>query len=441
MNTREISRRALLVQGSAALAALAFLRLPEVALAFPTRPGEEVIPWLDQPTPDPRPPDAIQFQWEKLNSWITPNDQFFVVYHYNKPVIAPQDWRLEISGLVKRPRTLTLAELKALPRREITATLECGGNNGFPWFVGGVSNATWAGTPLAPVLQEAGILDQTKDVVFWGADTGTETVRDLQVTEQFARSMSPTDALNPNNLLCYEMNGQPLPEIHGYPVRLIAPGWYGVAHVKWLQRIEALGTHYEGRFMGRDYVTIREAQQDGTTVARFTSVGSQNLKSAPAKVTSQDGAYRIVGAAWGAPIARVEVQVDRGPWLPTTIEDGKGVDFTWKIWSLDWGNPASGEHTITSRAIDTRGNVQPSPDDPVIANKKTYWENNGQITRRVLTGEAGDLAWETAFQTAHGRLPTAADRADRAWSLAFAQAHGRPPTDDEWRRHAIGALQ
>jgi hypothetical protein len=210
--------------------------------------------------------------------------------------------------------------------------------------------------------------------------------------------------------------------------------------VKWLRRIEVLGTRYEGRFMGRDYVTMRTAQQDGQTVARFTSVGRARLKSAPAKVTVQDGAYRIVGAAWGAPIARVEVRIDGGPWIPASLDEGKGAAHAWTIWTLDWPNPPSGEHAITSRAIDAQGNVQPAPDDPLIANKLTYWESNGQITRRVLTGAAADLDWATAFQQAQGRWPSAADRADRAWSLQFTQANGRPPTDAEWRLHALGQL-
>jgi DMSO/TMAO reductase YedYZ molybdopterin-dependent catalytic subunit len=424
--------------GGAALAGLAFLRIPEVALAFETRPGERVVPWLDRPTADPRPPDAVQLQWEELSSWRTPNDKFMVVYHYDKPVIAAQDYRLEISGLVERPQTYTLADLQALPRREVAFTIECGGNNGFPWFLGGVSNATWAGTPLAPLLKQAGIMDQARDVVFWGADTGQQTVRDRQFTERFARSMAPDDALGPDHLLCYEMNGQPLPPIHGYPVRLLAPGWYGVANVKWLQRIEVLGTRYEGNFMGRDYVTIREEPQDGLTVARFTSVGRRRIKSAPAKVTVQDGAYRILGAAWGARIARVEVQVDGGPWVPATLDEGEGAPFAWTLWTLDWPNPASGEHRITARAIDDQGNVQPAPDDPLIADKRTFWENNGQITRRVLTGAAADLDWATAFRDARGRWPTEADRADRNWSLQFAQRNGRPPTDAEWRAHALG---
>ena len=168
---------------------------------------------------------------------------------------------------------------------------------------------------------------------------------------------------------------------------MIAPGWFGVANVKWLERIELLDKRYEGRFMGRDYVTMRAAQHAGATIAKFTSVGHALLKSAPAKVTRLDDAYRIVGAAWGAPIASVEVQIDGGAWQPATISADDNSGHSWTPWSLDWGQPAEGEHRVTSRAIDTQGNIQPAMDDPVIANKLTYWESNGQITRRVQIGE------------------------------------------------------
>jgi DMSO/TMAO reductase YedYZ molybdopterin-dependent catalytic subunit len=331
--------------------------------------------------------------------------------------------------------TLSLADLRARPRKEVTFTLECSGNHGLPFFTGGIGNGTWAGTPLAPLLQDAGLLDTAKDVVFWGTDTGTEKVRDLDVTEQFARSMVPADALNPNNLLVYELNGQPLPMSNGFPLRLIAPGWYGVANVKWLRRIEAREARYEGRFMGRDYVTMREEQRDGKPVVVYTSVGRARLKSAPAKVTLKDGAHRIVGAAWGAPIARAEVRVDDGPWTAATLEEGAGGEFTWVFWYLDWPNAAPGEHAITSRAVDTAGNVQPTPSDAVIATKKTYWESNGQVTRRVRTGGAGAAPagdWEADFERAHGRKPGADDRADRAWSLEFLRQNGRPPNQAEW---------
>ena len=271
----------------------------------------------------------------------------------------------------------------AMPRRDVVFTMECAGNRGFPFFIGGIGTARWVGTPLAPVLEQAGIRDGGIEVVFYGADTGEEQVRDIKVQAPFARSMPVADAMNPNLLLCYEMNGEPLPQAHGFPLRLIAPGWYGVANVKWLNRIEVRDKRYEGRFMGRDYVTLREEQVGGRKMAVETSVGRALLASAPARVTRHDGRYRITGAAWGGPIARVEVQIDDGPWLPAAIDRSEEAEFAWKPWSLDWSDASAGEHRITSRAVDTAGQVQPAMNDPAIADKRTYWESNGQVTRRV----------------------------------------------------------
>jgi hypothetical protein len=138
-----------------------------------------------------------------------------------------------------------------------------------------------------------------------------------------------------------------------------------------------------GRFMGRDYVTIREEQRHGETVWMETSVGRSRLKSVPAKVTHKDGQYRIIGAAWGAPIARVDVQINGGPWMTAQIDRSEEAEFAWKIWHLEWSSPSSGEYRITSRAVDGQGNVQPAPDDPRLAKKHTYWESNGQVTRRI----------------------------------------------------------
>ena len=385
MDTQGMSRRELLWQGSVAMAGLAFLQSPWPAQAFPSRPGEEVIPWVDQPPVNPAPAVIGNLhRWEELLvTWLTPNDKFFSVGHYNKPVIDEKAWALEITGLVKRPMTLTLRDLKARPRQEVTFTLECSGNHGLPGFSAGVGTARWAGTPLAPLLQEVEILDKGIEVVFFGSDAGQEEVRQMKMVQNFARSMALAEAMNPNLLLCYEMNGEPLPQPHGFPLRLIAPGWYGIANVKWLKRIEVRETRYMGRFMARDYVTIREELRDGETVWMETSVGRAMLKSVPAKVTRHNGQYRIVGAAWGAPIRRVEVQIDGGPWVPATIDRSEEAEFAWNIWSLAWANPALGEHTIASRAIDAQGDVQPAPDDPRLAKKRTYWESNGQVTRRI----------------------------------------------------------
>ena len=139
----------------------------------PASPTKRSFPWLDQPAPNPV-PDAIvrQLDWEALDSWLTPPDQFFVINHYGQPALNAEDWRLGIGGLVARPQSLTLADLKARTRREVEFTMECSGNTGLPFFIGGVGNARWAGTPLAPVLERAGILEQGIEVVFWGADAG-----------------------------------------------------------------------------------------------------------------------------------------------------------------------------------------------------------------------------------------------------------------------------
>ena len=339
----ETSRREFVVQGSAALGGLTLINAPFLAQAFPSRKGEEVVPWLDQPPENPA-PDAVRtlLRWEELDSWVTPNDEFFAVNHYNWPVIDEQAWKLEVGGSVGRPLTFALADLQARPRHEVTFTLECSGNHGFPWFIGGIGTARWAGTPLAPILEEAEVRDDGIEVVFFGTDEGEEEVRGIKMRQNFARSMSLADAMSPDNLLCYEMNGAPLPQAHGFPLRLIAPGWFGIANVKWLQRIEVRPSRFMNRFMARDYVTIREERHDGETAWVESSVGQALLKSVPAKVTRSDGQYQIVGAAWGAPIARVEVRIDDGPWQPATIDRSEDAEFAWKVWFLDWTGRATG---------------------------------------------------------------------------------------------------
>jgi DMSO/TMAO reductase YedYZ molybdopterin-dependent catalytic subunit len=406
---QEMSRRTLLKGGGAALAGLTTMQVAGPAHAFPGDHDEVVIPWVDrQLLTDP---PFVQLEWEKLDSWITPNDEFFVVYHFDVPPLAARTGNLGITGLVANPQSLTLADLKQRSRREQTVTLECSGNHGFPDFTGAVGNARWAGTPLAPLLQRAGLHRKASEVVFYGADSGKNWIRDnpgvlrsgggetkkseedegkldLRVTEFFSRSMSVEEALDPDNLLCYEMNGAPLPDAHGGPLRLIAPGWYGVANVKWLTRIEVTDQRHAGRFMARDYVSIREEKRGADTVWTFSNVNHMRLKSAPAKVTRRRNRYSIMGAAWGAPVADVEVRIGKGPWLAADLDRPRGWrgrdGLAWTFWTLPWGRPPAGKYEITSRAFDFEGNVQPPPEDPYLASRVTYWENNGQITRTVL---------------------------------------------------------
>ena len=307
MVNQEMSRRTLLKGGGAALAGLSALQVTGPAHAFPGEPGEEVIPWVDQPPPPPFEGDPQLLKWETLDSYFTDPEKFFIVSHYDNPAVDAAAWRLGIAGLVARPQSLSLADLMARPRREVTFTLECSGNHGFPFVIGAIGNARWAGTPLAPLLQRAGVLRQGTDheVVFWGADSGQVAIRDnagvvrshasqpasplptdidLTITEQFARSMSLDEALDGENLLCYEMNGVPLPREHGFPLRLIAPGWYGVANVKWLTRIEVDGPAVCGALHGariRDHPRAGARRQNGLDV--------QHRQPHPAEVRAGQG--------------------------------------------------------------------------------------------------------------------------------------------------------
>lgn len=384
MNKPGMSRRAFLARSGTALAGMALFNSQWAARAFALQDGDVVLPWLDQRAGDP-PPERVANQqtWEKLDSWITPNNQFFSIAHYNRPEIDAADWHLEIGGLVSQPMTLTLDEIKALPRQEVIFTLECSGNNGRPVVDSIIGNAQWAGTPLAALLEEAGVLEDGREVVFIGADKGEEIIHEQTLVQNFARSMSLEDAMNPQNLLVYEMNGEPLPQANGYPLRLIAPGWFGIANIKWLERIEVWDTRLMNRWMARDYVTLRNEGTAENPVWTESSVGRNLLKSAPGRVVQSGNRYRIDGAAWGAPIAAVEVKIDDGEWLSAELDTTQQAEHAWIFWTLDWPDVQAGEHSITSRAIDIAGNVQPAPTDPVIANKMTYWESNGQLTRRV----------------------------------------------------------
>ena len=355
---------------------------PWAVYAFPSRDGEVLIPFTDQPPESSS--ERVLLDWNTLDTFITPNNEFFNVSHYGKPDVDLATWKLEVSGLVNNPLMLTIENIKARPQQGVTFTLECSGNHGFPTFTGAIGNAKWTGTPLAPILREADIQENGIEVIFFGHDVGEEERRGVKMRQNFARSMSVEDALEDTTLLCYEMNGEPLPHDNGAPLRLIAPGWYGIACVKWLKRIEVRDTRYMGRFMGRDYVTMREEKRpDGESVWMETSVGRTQLKSLAAKVTRIGDTYRIYGAAWGAPIQTVEVSIDGGAWQKATIDPEEDAEFAWKIWHLNWDNPSKGEHTVVSRAIDTKGNIQPAANSDYITGKHTYWESNGQIVRKI----------------------------------------------------------
>jgi DMSO/TMAO reductase YedYZ molybdopterin-dependent catalytic subunit len=351
-----------------------------LASAWPFPQTEEVVPFLDVKPPAP---GRIILPWEQTTSWITPKEHFFAVAHYGMADVDLAAWRLDVRGLVASPQAFTLEALRRRPRREMTVTLECSGN---PADGGLVGNARWAGTPLAPVLKDCGLRSEGLEIVFFGADQGTEKIRGDEYRQHFARALTVADALRDNVLLVYEMNGEPLSKEHGAPLRLMAPGWYGVNWVKWLSRIEVHDRPYLNRFMGRDYVTIRGEKQGNEVVWRETSVGKMNLKSVVGRITREaGGSMHVTGAAWGdgTPLRGVELKIDNGPWTPVQIGEGRDHPYTWKFWSYEWRSAQPGEHTLQSRATDATGRVQPAPDDPFITMKKTYWEANQQAARKI----------------------------------------------------------
>ncbi len=370
-----------MLRSSVALAVLAFARSPLTAFGLDEPgPDETLIRFLDVQ------PAGKMLSWEQMRSWITPTEQIFSVSHYGTPEVNSSTWNLEVSGLVKSPKTLSLPEIKRRTRKTITATLECSGNGSSPGFMGAIGNVKWTGTPLAPLLKECGLHPRAIEVAFFGADEKIEKIRDKDYQQNFARSLSLRDAFQGDVILAYEMNGQPLEKAHGAPLRLVVPGWFGIAWVKWLTRIEVLDRRYMSKYMAREYVTIRGEERNGKTIWRETSVGPKDVKSIIARaVRRKDGNVRFTGAAWtdGTPLQRVEVKIDEGPWSPARLETKEHSKYSWTFFYYDWKQPSFGEHRIVSRAIDTDGRVQPAADDPEIGLKRTYWEANQQWPRKI----------------------------------------------------------
>ena len=364
------------------MAALAFGHYPLSLFGGPeAEEGGLLIPFLDA-----QPPVKHQTHWQDLTNWFTRNEDLYVVSHYGAPAVAVEEHFLEISGLVRKPKKLTLSDLKARKRKTITATLECGGNGLGTTFMGAIGNVRWTGTPLADLLEECAPLKRGIEVVFFGADQKVEKIREKDYPQNFARSLHINDALRRDLLLCYEMNGEPLAKEHGFPLRLVVPGWFGISWVKWLNRIEILDRRYMSKFMAQEYVTLRGEERGDQTIWRLTSVGPMDVKSIIARaVKLKNGDIRLTGAAWGdgTPIKTVQIKIDGGSWMPANIDRSPRDTYTWRFFSFDWKNPPSGEHQVVSRAIDAEGRAQPAADDPQIKLKKTYWEANQQWPRKI----------------------------------------------------------
>jgi DMSO/TMAO reductase YedYZ molybdopterin-dependent catalytic subunit len=386
-NQNGVTRREM-IKSSVAVAALAFAQYPLSLFGGPAaEEGGVLIPFLDA-----QPGGRKQTRWHELTNWHTKSEDLYVVSHYKVPTLKAEDHVLEISGLVRKPKKLTLADLKARKRKTITATLECGGNGLGVGFMGAIGNMKWTGTPLADLLDDCAPLKRGIEAVFFGADEQTEKIREKDYPQNFARSLHINDAMRDDLLLCYEMNGEPLTKEHGFPLRLVVPGWFGISWVKWLNRIEVLDRRYMSKYMATEYVTLRGEERGDKTIWRLTSVGPMDVKSIIARaVKLKEGTVRLTGAAWGdgTPIKTVEVKIDDGPWQPAKIDRSPRDKYTWRFFSLDWKKPVVGEYKVVSRAIDEEGRIQPSADDPEIKLKKTYWEANQQWPRKIRIEDAG----------------------------------------------------
>jgi DMSO/TMAO reductase YedYZ molybdopterin-dependent catalytic subunit len=386
----QLSRREMLQSSMAGLAACA-AGFPFSTFAFPPeKPDEVMIPFLDMPRTGEH-----RLDWETLDTWLTPQDQVFDVQHYGIPEFDATQFKLQITGQVERPATFTIDQIKSLPKKDQLMTLECSGNGSSKGFMNAIYNSRWTGTPLAPLLKKARINPRAKEVVFFGMDRKTETLRpgsnrELAIEVPFGRSMSVEDALKLPLLLAYERNGQPLEKRNGAPLRLIVPGWYGIANVKWLTRIDVRDRRYMGRYMARDYVTVRGERRGDEVVYLETSVARMNVKSIVARVTRRPSQNRVVplkayGAAWsdGAEIKKVEIQLDGSAWRNTVLDRAPRSKYCWVFFSLDLGSVKPGKHILVSRAVDANGRVQPAEQDDEMALKKTYWEAYQQWPRAV----------------------------------------------------------
>ncbi len=319
-------------------------------------------------------PENSETPLDGVRSWVTPNRLFFVRNHFVVPHLDVTDWRLAVGGRVERPGAWTWDQLAALPQRSVFATMECAGNgrsflprkvDGVPWGAGAVGHAEWTGVPLSAILQKVGVRPGAVEVLFEGADWGTEP--DHPAPMPFARSLPLAKALDPDTLLATRMNGELLEASHGFPLRLLVPGWYGVASVKWLRRIEVLAEPFRGYFQTVKYTVQRATPAGPERVAVGPmAVKSEIIRPRPGEVVGV-GTNRVFGVAWAGPeaVARVEVSTDGGARWSDAELIGMRAPYSWALWEYLWEVAAPGRHTILARATSAGGAVQPAAHDPL----------------------------------------------------------------------------
>ena len=369
------------------MAGLGVVGFPE--WAFPAlAQGETLVEFTDLPDEIvlERTPDRRIIDIRKIDGVFTPINQFFTTQHYGHPEIDTATYRLQVSGLVDRPLALSLADLRAMPSRELVFGFECSGNRG-P-LNGLSSNGRWTGVPLRAVLDRAGVRADAREFVFFGADHGEEEVefrgRTYTVDQQYGRSLRRDKALSDEPLLAYGLNDEPLTAHQGRPLRLLVPGWYGAPNVKWVSEIHVQEDQYLGKYQARWYRTLKGEMVNGEMKWKETAITKMRLKSFIARVTTDGSRHKVFGVVLhdGTPLRSVEVKVDNGPWQAATLDPATTSKYSWKFFAYDWDGATPGEHTLTSRATDANGNVQPTAEDLEV--KQTFLEHNPQLPRTVI---------------------------------------------------------
>ena len=321
-------------------------------------------------------PLDLEMPIEGFSDYITPIDRFFVRTHVYTPRVDVGQWRLTVDGEVANTLTLTLDDLRRMPSVEVVSVLECAGNGrgfyepsmpGLQWGHGAVGNGRWRGVRLADVLKRAGLKASPKEVLFNGADVPLGTMPDFQ------RSIPIAKALHPATLLAYEMNGETLPVEHGFPLRVVVPGWAGDSWIKWVTSIKVLNRENDGFWMARAYRHPGKPVQPGRAVPpeAMQPVTSLRVKSVIAEprgtgnvITADVGKPLVIrGTAWSGdagPVTAVDVSVDAGrTWTPATMRRDQRTEFGWRLWEYRWTPPREAYYTILARARDAAGNTQP----------------------------------------------------------------------------------
>jgi DMSO/TMAO reductase YedYZ molybdopterin-dependent catalytic subunit len=305
---------------------------------------------------------------EGLRYDVTPLGMHYLLIHFDIPPADETDWSVAVGGLVERPLVLSLEDLRARPAVTHVVTMECAGNGrarlhprplSQPWLAEAVGTAAWTGTPLAPILREAGLHADAAELVFTGADHGTQG----GIEHDYQRSLPVADALRDEVLLAYAVNGQPLPPQHGFPVRLLVPGWYGMTSVKWLTGIEAVDEPFDG-FQQWAYRLRQREEDEGVPVTRMEPralVVPPGFPDFFTRTRTVDaGPVELEGRAWSGSggIARVEVSTDGGSsWSEAMLDEPVGT-FAWSRWAWTW-DASPGAHELVVRATDAIGRTQP----------------------------------------------------------------------------------